>query len=124
MNDIRREHLNHRQTLVHDADALLADIKALLRDVADDASPASNETHLALSARLQQLTAQLDALRKTSRKRVSGWAQTTDHYVHDHPWRSIAAAASIAALAAAAGAMTAPMIARRRHTAEDSDLRL
>ncbi|WP_232424650.1 MULTISPECIES: YqjD family protein [unclassified Pandoraea] len=116
--------MNHRQTLVNDAEALLADIKALLRDIADEANPASDEARPALTARLQQLTAQLDTLRTTSRQRVSGWARTTDHYVHDHPWQSVAAAASIAALAAVAGAVVAPMIARGRRTPSDADLRL
>ncbi|WP_254441264.1 DUF883 family protein [Pandoraea cepalis] len=116
--------MNHRQTLVNDAEALLADIKALLRDIADEANPASDEARPALTARLQQLSSQLDTLRKTSQQRVSGWARTTDHYVHDHPWQSVAAAASIAALAAVAGAVVAPMIARGRRTPSDADLRL
>lgn len=124
MNDIRTDFMNHRQTLVNDAEALLADIKALLRDLADEANSASDEVRPALTARLQQLTAQLDTLRNTSQQRVSGWVRTTDHYVHEHPWQSVAAAASIAALAAVVGAVMVPVIARGRHAPSDSDLRL
>ncbi|VVE47620.1 MULTISPECIES: YqjD family protein [Pandoraea] len=124
MNDIPTERMNHRQTLIHDADALLADVKALLKDLADEANLEVGEATPALNTRLQQLTARLDTLRKAGTKSVSELAQSTDHYVHDHPWRSVLAAASVAAAAATAGAIVAPMIARRRRQAEDTELRL
>ncbi|QDH59866.1 DUF883 family protein [Pandoraea pnomenusa] len=123
MNDIRQNDQHDRQTLINDADALLADVKAFLKDLAehDEAGVAERP---AFGARLRELNSHLDSLRHTSRETAARLARTTDGYVHEHPWKSVAAAASIAALAGVAGAMTIPMIARRQHKAASEDVRL
>ncbi|AJC17156.1 DUF883 family protein [Pandoraea sputorum] len=124
MNDTSMEHRNQRQTLINDADALLADVKALLKDLADEASLEVGQANPSLGARLQNLTAHLEDLRKTSRQTMSEWATVTDGYVHAHPWKALAATASVAAVAAAAGAIAVPKLVRRRARATDGDVQL
>ncbi|UVA81942.1 DUF883 family protein [Pandoraea commovens] len=124
MNDISMDHQNQRQTLINDADALLADVKALLKDLADEANLEVEAANPALGVRLENLSAHLDDLRKASRQTMSEWAKATDDYVHAHPWKSLAATASVAAVAAAAGAIAVPRIVRRRARENNGDLHL
>ncbi|KAI3603217.1 hypothetical protein D8I24_3040 (plasmid) [Cupriavidus necator H850] len=110
MNDIRTELSMHKEALTRDANTLLADVQALLRDVADEAGVESTQARTELAARLRVLQGRLDAQRQAARARVSQWADTTDRYVHAHPWESMG---SVAAVAAVAGALVALAVARR-----------
>lgn len=110
MNDIRDDYSMHRDTLARDVNALLADVQTLLRDVADEAGMEAGQARTELSTRLRQLQTRLDALRQTGRERVSQWADTADRYVHDHPWQSMG---TVAAIAAATGAIVALALGRR-----------
>ncbi|ODV42565.1 hypothetical protein AWV79_25670 [Cupriavidus sp. UYMMa02A] len=110
MNDIQSDLSMHKDALARDVDALMADVQALLRDVkAETGVGASLERH-ALKARQRALQDRLVALREESRNKVSGWATTTDRYVHEHPWQSMG---TVAAIAATTGAIVA--LAGRHH---------
>ncbi|WP_029047180.1 YqjD family protein [Cupriavidus sp. amp6] len=110
MNDIRAELMLHKDALARDANTLLADVQALLRDVADEAGLESTQARAQLGARLHALQERLAMQRQAARMRVSQWVDTTDRYVHTHPWESIG---SVAAVAAVAGALVALAVARR-----------
>lgn len=110
MNDIRADRLVHKEVLVRDANTLLADVQALLRDVADEAGLETTQARAQLGARLHALQDRLNAQRQAAQMRVSQWADTTDRYVHAHPWQSLG---SVAAVAAVAGALVALAVTRR-----------
>jgi len=110
MNDIRADLSVHKEALVRDANALLLDVQALLRDVADEAGVKSSEARAQLGERLRALQERLEAQRQVARTRVSQWTDSTDRYVHDHPWQSMG---SVAAIAAVAGALVALAVSRR-----------
>ncbi|MBF6990044.1 YqjD family protein [Cupriavidus sp. IK-TO18] len=110
MNDTRAALLLHKEVLARDANTLLADVQALLRDVADEASEETAAARAQLGARLHALQGRLAEQREAARTRVSRWADTTDCYVHAHPWESIG---SVAAVAAVAGALVALAVTRQ-----------
>ncbi|MFS8979597.1 DUF883 family protein [Cupriavidus necator] len=110
MNDSRAELLLHKDALARDANTLLADVQALLRDVADEAGLETSQARAQLGARLHALQKRLAEQRQAAQMRVSQWVDTTDRYVHAHPWESIG---SVAAVAAVAGALVALAVTRR-----------
>ncbi|SDD82024.1 Membrane-anchored ribosome-binding protein, inhibits growth in stationary phase, ElaB/YqjD/DUF883 family [Cupriavidus sp. YR651] len=110
MNDIRADLLIHKDVLIRDANTLLADVQALLRDVADEASLETAQARAQIGSRLQALQDRLNTQRQAAQMRVSQWADTTDRYVHSHPWESMG---SVAAVAAVAGALVALAVTRR-----------
>jgi len=110
MNDIQADYLKHREALARDVNALLSDLQALLRDVANEAGTEAVQAGTEVGARLRELQARLDSLRQTGLERVYRLADTTDHYVHEHPWQSMG---TVAAIAAATGAIVALALQRR-----------
>jgi ElaB/YqjD/DUF883 family membrane-anchored ribosome-binding protein len=110
MNDIRADLLLHRDALARDANKLLADVQALLRDVADESGLETAQARVQLGARLHALQERLDAQRQAAQMRASQWVDITDRYVHAHPWQSLG---SVAAVAAVAGALVALAVTRR-----------
>lgn len=110
MNDIRADLPVHGETLIRDANVLLTDVQALLKDLADETGTGASQTRTELGSRLRALQARLDALRDAGRDRVGQFAETADLYVHEHPWQCIG---TVAAIGAATGAIVALAVGRR-----------
>jgi len=110
MNDMRSELSERSEALARDVQMLLADVQALLRDIGDGAGVEAGLARAKLGDRLRELQARLDGLRQKGQERVSHWAGKTNRYVHEHPWQCIG---TIAAIAAATGALAALAVSRR-----------
>ena len=101
------------KTLSGHVDELESDVKKALNaaeDLLDQATHSTGEKAAELRARaIEQLKALSDKLRsvqETAYEKGKAAAEATDDYVHDHPWRSILAAASL-------GVVVGLLIARR-----------
>jgi ElaB/YqjD/DUF883 family membrane-anchored ribosome-binding protein len=110
MNDIRSDVSVRSEVLARDAQALLADVQTLLRDIGEDAGTQVSLSRAELGTRLRGLQARLDGMRRKGQARVSRLASETDRYVHKHPWQSMA---TIVVIAAATGAVSALAVSRR-----------
>ena len=78
--------------LLQDLRAAVADVETLLNDSVDIGSERLTEIRDRAQTSLHRAQEEV-----TRRARAAG--QTTDRYVHEHPWTTIAAGASLAFLA-------------------------
>ena len=90
------------KTISSQADELESDVKKVLHAAEDLLSQATNSTGdkaAELRGRaleqLKALSARLRDVQETALEKGRAAADATDDYVHDHPWRSILAAASL-----------------------------
>lgn len=97
MNDVQAKFDRHRAALVRDVNELLNDAQGLLRASADEAGEDVQRTREQVLSRLHAARARLDHLQERGELRLREWAADGDLYVREHPWRSIGAAATVAA---------------------------
>jgi len=110
MNDVRTDLPVDGDLLLRDANRLLADVQALLKDVADGAGMEATEVRNKLGRRVQELRTRAGTLRHVSRDRVGQFAETADLYVREHPWQCLG---MVAAIGATTGAIVALALGRR-----------
>ena len=95
MNETTRE---NKDKLVNDLGAVINDAEHLLRSAAAEGGERAGALRADLEARLRSVRGRLADLQGT----VSGYSRaaydTTDNYVHESPWQSVAIAAGIGAI--------------------------
>ena len=84
--------------LMDDLKAVAADAEALLAATAGDASERVRGARERAGESLGRARARLDAFEKDVKARAKAAAGDVDHYVHENPWPSIAAAAGVGVL--------------------------
>jgi ElaB/YqjD/DUF883 family membrane-anchored ribosome-binding protein len=92
------------QALNHKNEKLLNDVRSVLNNteellaVASDEPAAAKELKSRLSANLRLAKNRLLDAEVAVRGKAKAAAKATDHYVHEHPWKAIGAAAGVAFL--------------------------
>lgn len=110
MNDFRTDLSVTKEALIRDANILLADIQALLKDVADEAGTEASQARDELVRRMCDLRARLGTFRDFGSEGIGHFVKSTDSYVHEHPWQCLG---MVATIGAATGAVMALALGRR-----------
>jgi len=84
-----------KDRLMHDLQMVVSEAEALLRATADDATEGVAEVRAKMQAKLAQAKAGLIRAQDVVVERAKEAGHAADDYVHDNPWRAIAAAAGV-----------------------------
>ena len=95
-----------KQQLLDDFAKVYADAESLLKAVRDVPGERAQAVRESVEARLGAAKERLRDLQDQTVEKTKAAAKATDDYVHDNPWRSILAAASV-------GVVIGLLIARR-----------
>jgi len=95
-----------KQQLLDDFAKVYADAEGLLKAVRDVPGERAQAVRESVEARLGAAKERLRDLQDQTVEKTKAAAKATDDYVHDNPWRSILAAASV-------GVVIGLLIARR-----------
>jgi ElaB/YqjD/DUF883 family membrane-anchored ribosome-binding protein len=85
----------HADELQSDVKKVLNAAEDLLNEAADSSTDKAAELRARALSKLRALSETLRDVQDTAIERGKAAAEVTDGYVHDHPWRSILAAASL-----------------------------
>lgn len=85
----------HREKLMTDLRTVIADAEEVLKVTADQATAGASELRVRMQERLQQAKSRLLDLQEATVARARAAGHAADDYVHDHPWKAIAAAAGV-----------------------------
>ncbi len=83
----------HKEKLMADLRTVISDAEEVLRVTADQANEGAAELRSRMHARLSQARDSLSHLQASAVARARAAGVATDDYVHDHPWKAVAAAA-------------------------------
>jgi len=84
-----------KDRLMHDLQMVVSEAEELLRATAGDATAGVAEVRAKMQAKLTQAKASLFRAQDVVVERAKEIGHTADDYVHDKPWRAIAAAAGV-----------------------------
>lgn len=83
------------EILKKDVQTLINDAQVLFRDASDAGGDKASELRAQGASLLQQAINNLQAFQQSAMSRGKQFAATTDHYVHEKPWTSIAVSAGL-----------------------------
>lgn len=89
----------HREKLLADLRAVLADAESLLQATAGQAGEGVQELRHRMSLSLSNAKYDLLELQDSVVAKAKASAQVADEFVHDHPWKSVGLAAGLGMLA-------------------------
>lgn len=95
-----------KDKLAENLQSVMAEAEALLEATADDASSGISELRNRMKDTLSQAKSGLEDAQSAVMDQCKAVAQTTDGYVHDHPWKAVSVAAGM-------GLVIGLLIARR-----------
>ena len=84
-----------KERLMHDLQMVVSEAEALLRATAGDAGEGVAEMRAKMQTKLNQAKASLLHAQDVVVERAKAAGHAADDYVHDKPWRAIAAAAGV-----------------------------
>ncbi|MCZ8103718.1 MAG: hypothetical protein O9345_08090 [Burkholderiaceae bacterium] len=87
--------MNRRDRIVDDVGAMLTEAQDMLRRAGSETGDAARELRLQVESRLDAVKTSLHAVEDDAMHRARMVTRTTDHYVHEHPWQGMAAAATL-----------------------------
>ena len=85
----------NREKLMSDLRTVIADAEEVLRVTADQATAGAAELRVRMQERLAQARVRLQDLQDAAVARAKAAGHAADDYVHEHPWKAIAAAAGV-----------------------------
>ena len=85
----------HREKLMTDLRTVIADAEEVLKVTADQASAGAAELRARMQERLHQARIRLHDLQENAVARAKAAGHAADDYVHEHPWKAVAAAAGV-----------------------------
>ena len=85
----------HREKLMTDLRTVIADAEEVLKVTADQATAGAADLRVRMQERLQQAKIRLQDLQDVAVTRAKAAGHAADDYVHEHPWKAIAAAAGV-----------------------------
>ena len=83
----------NREKLMADLRTVIADAEEVLKVTADQASAGAAELRVRMQERLHQAKLRLHDLQENAVARAKAAGHAADDYVHEHPWKAVAAAA-------------------------------
>lgn len=95
-----------KDRLMHDLRVLMSDAETLLQTGASEVGQQTHEARERMSSRAAQLRDAMQRWQSQSASQARAARDAADHYVHDHPWRSIG-------LATGAGLLLGILLTRR-----------
>lgn len=84
-----------KDKLMADLRVVVADAEELLKMTADDVGESTSGLRDRLQQRLSDAKHSLLTLQATATERAKAAGHVADDYVHDHPWKAIAAGAGV-----------------------------
>jgi ElaB/YqjD/DUF883 family membrane-anchored ribosome-binding protein len=84
-----------KDKLMGDLRVVIADAEELLRMTADEAGQSAADLRGRIQTRMNQAKLELSHLQEAAVAKVRAAGYATDEFVHENPWRSIGAAASV-----------------------------
>lgn len=87
--------VDHKEKLMSDLRTVISDAEEVLRVTADQANEGAAELRTRMKARLAQAKDSLSHLQASAVARAKAAGAATDDYVHEHPWKAVAAAAGV-----------------------------
>ena len=85
----------NREKLMADLRTVIADAEEVLKVTADQANSGAAELRVRMQERLHQARLRLQDLQETAVARAKAAGHAADDYVHEHPWKAVAAAAGV-----------------------------
>ena len=85
----------HREKLMTDLRTVISDAEEVLKVTADQATAGAAELRVRMQERLTQAKHRLHDLQENAVARAKAAGHAADDYVHEHPWKSIGAAAGV-----------------------------
>ena len=85
----------NREKLMADLRTVIADAEEVLKVTADQASAGAAELRVRMHERLHQAKLRLHDLQENAVARAKAAGHAADDYVHEHPWKAVAAAAGV-----------------------------
>jgi ElaB/YqjD/DUF883 family membrane-anchored ribosome-binding protein len=85
----------NRDKLMSDLRTVIADAEEVLKVTADQATAGAAELRVRMQERLHQARIRLQDLQDSAVARARAAGHAADDYVHEHPWKAIAAAAGV-----------------------------
>ena len=85
----------HREKLMTDLRTVIGDAEEVLKVTADQASAGAAELRARMQERLHQARIRLHDLQENAVARAKAAGHAADDYVHEHPWKAVAAAAGV-----------------------------
>lgn len=85
----------NREKLMADLRTVIADAEEVLKVTADQATAGAAELRVRMQERLHQARLRLQDLQETAVARAKAAGHAADDYVHEHPWKAVAAAAGV-----------------------------
>jgi ElaB/YqjD/DUF883 family membrane-anchored ribosome-binding protein len=85
----------NREKLMSDLRTVIADAEEVLKVTADQATAGAAELRVRMQERLHQARIHLQDLQDSAVARAKAAGHAADDYVHEHPWKAIAAAAGV-----------------------------
>jgi len=82
----------HKAKLMHDLNLVIEDAQVLLRMTADQVSEEAHAVRERVTQRLDKAKEELKSLQDSALESAKAAAQSTDRFVHDNPWKSVAIA--------------------------------
>lgn len=89
----------HGDKLMSDVQVVVADADELMRVTANQTGEQIAGATARVQARLNQTKEDVVRIQESATAKVKAVGQTTDGYVHDHPWQSIGIAAGVGLVA-------------------------
>jgi len=96
----------HKAKLMHDLNLVVEDAQVLLRMTADQVGEEAQAVRERITQRLSKAKEELHAVQDSALQSAKAAAHSTDRFVHDNPWKSVA-------IAAGAGLLLGVLISRR-----------
>ena len=96
MNDMTTA---HRDKLMSDVQVVVADADELMRVTANQTGERFADATARVQARMSQAKEEVARMQESAVARAKALGQTTDGYVHEHPWTSIGIAAGVGVVA-------------------------
>ncbi|MBA4344228.1 MAG: DUF883 domain-containing protein [Methylibium sp.] len=88
----------HKQRLVSDLQAVVAEAEALLKATAGQAGEGAEEVRHRIKASLERARRNLVDIEEAALEKAKAAGRATDAYVHENPWQSIGVAAGVGLL--------------------------
>ena len=85
----------NREKLMADLRTVIADAEEVLKVTADQATAGAAELRVRMQERLHQAKLRLHDLQENAVARAKAAGHAADDYVHEHPWKAVAAAAGV-----------------------------
>ena len=85
----------NREKLMADLRTVIADAEEVLKVTADQASAGAAELRVRMQERLHQAKLRLHDLQENAVARAKAAGHAADDYVHEQPWKAVAAAAGV-----------------------------